>query len=283
MCNQNIISDNSNNNEYNNRNQATTSNPNPSQRQKKAEQSAPSKTVPCRRIGTMTLGFTLILLGIVLIVYLFHPFDLSFLMKFSPVLLIVLGAEILWQYFYRNGQTLRYDFWGTLFCIFLIFFSVGLSCLYPFIHFAPLSWETQQKLEQQIYDEIYPVIPQSSPVTFLEVEVDLNSISSYTQQDEPKKLNPADHVSLFFRLSSQQDIPSFAKNVRGVLDYLSPLEYDNLSVSVSAPHPGGEYEISLNDRFRQRLSAQQMEELVADIPNVEADVSEEVSYEKEYA
>ena len=65
MYNQNIISDNSNNNEYNNRNQATTSNPNPSQGQKKTEQSAPSKTVPCRRIGTMTLGFTLILLGII--------------------------------------------------------------------------------------------------------------------------------------------------------------------------------------------------------------------------
>lgn len=282
MCNQNIFSDNLTNKEHNTRNESNGSDPNLSQGQKKANKFS-SKEIPCRRIGTMTLGLTLILFGIVLIVYLFHPFDLSALMKFSPVLLIVLGIEILWQYFYHDGQTLRYDFWGTLFCLFLIFSSVGLSCLYPFVHFGSLGWETRQRLEQQIYDEIYPVIPQSSPVTFLEVEVDLNSISSYNQEVQPKGLNPADRVSLFFRLSSQKDIPSFTKNARSILDYLSPLEYDNLSVFISAPHPGGEYEISLTDRFRQRLSPQQMEELVADVPNIETDYSQEGSSEKEYA
>ena len=78
-------------------------------------QTQPKKTPSVRRIGTFTMGITLVLVGILLLVFLFHPFGPTPLLRFSPLLLVLLGVEILFQYFHNHGQNLRYDFWGTFF------------------------------------------------------------------------------------------------------------------------------------------------------------------------
>ena len=51
-------------------------------------QTQPKKTPSVRRIGTFTMGITLVLVGILLLVFLFHPFDPTPLLRFSPLLLV---------------------------------------------------------------------------------------------------------------------------------------------------------------------------------------------------
>ncbi len=109
MLNQNDYSESNQNKEQNNRSNSGPT-PNPYQPPRR----------PTRRIGTLTMGVTLILVGIILLVFFFKPFDLFSLMRFSPVLLILLGIEIIWQYSRHHGEELRYDFWGTLFCLLVI-------------------------------------------------------------------------------------------------------------------------------------------------------------------
>ena len=84
MLNQNDYSDSNQNREQNNRSNSGPT-PNPYQPHQ------PPKR-PTRRIGTLTMGVTLILVGIILLVFFFKPFDLFSLMRFSPVLLILLGV-----------------------------------------------------------------------------------------------------------------------------------------------------------------------------------------------
>lgn len=237
-----------------------------------------------RRIGTMTLGISLILLGSVLIVYLFHPFSLLNVIKISPVLLILLGIEILWQYFRNGGKNLRYDFGGTLFCIFITVISLGLSAFYPiYMQFGPANWKVERQVEQQIYNEIYNLVPQNSPVIFLEVNANLNSASPAQSEFELKDLTPADHISLYFHFSNQDNAHTFARNVRSLLDSISTLNYENLSVTVSAPYHGGEFTLSLYDRFQLHMTVDQLQQMISDSqhiddenPNVEIERAEAI-------
>ena len=139
MLNQNDYSELNQNREQNNRSSSGPT-PNPYQPHQ------PPKR-PTRRIGTLTMGVTLILVGIILLVFFFKPFDLFSLMRFSPVLLILLGIEIIWQYSRHHGEELRYDFWGTLFCLLVICVACFCSVFYPlYMEFGPASWKVEQQV-----------------------------------------------------------------------------------------------------------------------------------------
>ena len=119
MLNQNENSDCTNNKKQAEQNTGAKTTPNPEDRfnayepnpnRPHSKHAKSSGQAPARRIGTATMGFTLVLVGILLIIFLFKPFDIFQLMKFSPILLILLGVEMLWQYFSSHGQNLKYDF-----------------------------------------------------------------------------------------------------------------------------------------------------------------------------
>lgn len=74
--------------------------------------------MPRRRVGTFTLGVTLVIAGIVMAVSLFWPeLDLRWAVKASPVILICLGVETLLAA--RGGGKVKYDWVGMLLCFIL--------------------------------------------------------------------------------------------------------------------------------------------------------------------
>ncbi len=84
------------------------------------------QTAPVRRVGTLTLGLTLVVAGILMLVSLFYPqIDLSLALKLSPVLLILLGIETLVAA--RGGGKVKYDWVGMLLCFIL---TCAALCLY---------------------------------------------------------------------------------------------------------------------------------------------------------
>lgn len=79
-----------------------------------------------RRVGTLTLGFALIIVGICLCVYLMWPsFDIFLVMKLVPLLLVVLGAELLWFTFRHRDERIRYDFLSTVMCALIFIGAFG--------------------------------------------------------------------------------------------------------------------------------------------------------------
>ena len=102
------------------------------------EQTAPKKV---RRVGSIAFALVLIAAGVLLIVYQFVPqFDLLKILKFSPVILIALGIEML-VYCARPDVKVKFDWLamlGTAFtlCIvgtaaLLIFAGLKLLGLHP--------------------------------------------------------------------------------------------------------------------------------------------------------
>ena len=72
-----------------------------------------------RRVGTFTLGVTLVLGGLAMLASLFYPrMDLTWALKSSPLILVSLGTETLLSA--RKGGRVKYDWLGMLLCFVLI-------------------------------------------------------------------------------------------------------------------------------------------------------------------
>lgn len=235
---------------------------------------------PTRRIGTLTMGVTLILVGIILLVFFFKPFDLFSLMRFSPVLLILLGIEIIWQYSRHHGEELRYDFWGTLFCLLVICVACFCSVFYPlYMEFGPASWKVEQQVSGEIRNELYQQIPASMNVEALDVECEINSVTPDKQSMSAQELTTADEVTLYINLGMQADKTSFAQQIRTLFDSIDPEQYPNLSARVFADYEGGRYIAYLNDRFSMRLDVNGLLNLIEEDPDVEYAESDEYNEE----
>lgn len=75
-----------------------------------------------RRVGTLTLGVAMMAAGILFLVWIFAPqaVDIWFCLKFWPVILILLGGEVLWSYAFAAQEKLRYDGVAMVLLIFLV-------------------------------------------------------------------------------------------------------------------------------------------------------------------
>ncbi len=95
-----------------------------------------------RRVGTFTLGAMLIAVGAVYLVHLFAPgaVDLLFVMRFWPVVLILLGTEVLISYFINKDDKMRYDGWAIFLIICLIGFAWCMAAGELFLEHSGVVW-----------------------------------------------------------------------------------------------------------------------------------------------
>ncbi|MEG2653095.1 MAG: hypothetical protein RSA17_05920 [Ruthenibacterium sp.] len=83
---------------------------------------------PVRRVGTVTMGVALILSGVLLCVSLFWPTVNVFgLFRFAPLLLALLGVEVLVAYARAKNAAIKYDVLSMILCALLILFSLGVT------------------------------------------------------------------------------------------------------------------------------------------------------------
>jgi hypothetical protein len=81
-----------------------------------------------RRVGTLTLGTTLIVFGILFMIRIFsNLLSYRFLMKLWPVIFIFLGCEILFYFFQNKEEKVTYDAAAILIIILLSFFAMGMA------------------------------------------------------------------------------------------------------------------------------------------------------------
>lgn len=93
---------------------------------REAPSPAEAKPAPARerRVGTFTFGVTLVAAGAAMTAALFFPaLDPRLLLRFSPAVLILLGAEVLLSA--RKDGRIKYDWLGMLLCFALVLLAVG--------------------------------------------------------------------------------------------------------------------------------------------------------------
>lgn len=120
------------------------------------EQTTPKKV---RRVGSIAFALVLIAAGVLLMVYQLVPqFDLLKILKFSPVILIVLGVEML-VYSARPDVKVKFDWLAMLGTAFTLCI-VGTAALLPLAisEWNPASDYARNRIESQKADAMYSAL-----------------------------------------------------------------------------------------------------------------------------
>ena len=173
-----------------------------------------------RRVGTMAFAVLLIAGGVLLLAQQFMPkANLLAVLKFSPVILIVLGIEVL-VYSTKPNVKLKFDWLGILGCAFILV-VVGTAAL------MPMAWKwlgidnrtAENRLEQQVVDSMYQ---QLSADPELKSQISSMYATAYFNHIDPENedytLQPGDTLILHldFRQDAAGNEQEFAANCAAI-------------------------------------------------------------------
>ena len=220
-----------------------------------------------RRVGTFTMGVALIAAGVTALVFLFRPsWDIIPILKLAPVLLILLGVEILASHLLFREDKLKYDFLSGFFCFLLILGSAGAAVIAPlYEQFGPARSTAEYTLEQQVDDLCYEQLKGTPAIGSLEAQVSLHGlVTGETYQS--RTLRPEDSVRVRVGiLGDYQDAEGFSQACRTVLDGLNRTGVDFDSIRFEWQEGGAgdrSFELSVSDRFQADMDASQLSQLV---------------------
>ena len=237
----------------------------------------PPKPPVRRRTGTLTLGLALILVGGCILGYCFVPgFNLFTAAKFSPLLLVLMGLEILIGAF-RKGDEYRVNFGSVLLCLILTGCSLCVAMV-------PMFWSyygpDEERREGQITAELSAACYEplkNSGVTYLDSYLTTN----HTQAEHLSELTAADHLRVNVDLRGEYaDAAAFARACQPVLATLT-------QAIPSAAHQGvllegtntldgqPDYSVSLNGLYQMNADLDTLTALVEASQSAEADALEE--------
>lgn len=120
------------------------------------EKNHPEKT---RRVGTLAFALVLILAGVLLMVYQLVPrFNLLQIVKFSPIILVVLGIEML-VYSAKPGVLVKFDWLAMLGTAFTLC-VVGAAALLPLAvsEWGPARSSAINRIETEKVDALYSAL-----------------------------------------------------------------------------------------------------------------------------
>lgn len=83
-----------------------------------------------RRVGTFTTGIVLVIFGGIFLLKLIYP-SINYLKIASlwPVILVLLGVEIIVAYLINKDEIMKYDFGAIILILILSVFSMGMGCM----------------------------------------------------------------------------------------------------------------------------------------------------------
>lgn len=232
------------------------------------EQPAPQSPRPeprqrVRRVGTFTMGAALIITGLSICVSLLVPaFDITLVVKLAPLVLVALGAEVLFWSAHQGGMKIKYDFLSMLVCFVLLCGSIGAAAV-PVLwrYYGPDREMTENRLANELVDAAYPALKNQN-LRNMSVNVSLTGVEFDTDMTL-SQLTAQDYVGVNVTLRSPfEDADGFAAACRGVLDVLKGLNVPISYVDFYADSETDHYSLSISGRYDWDASARQLAEMV---------------------
>ena len=178
------------------------------------------------RVGTLTMGLSLIAFGIFSIIALFCENPLtkfSVLLKFAPVILILLGIELVCSAVFFKNDKLKFDWLSVIISFILIIVSLGAS----FVSILPeigLSTKNRIETENAVYNDIFAKTTKISDIN--SVSVNIHSNNYYESPQSINDITPADIIFIDFNLNSTTK-DDFCKTAAEICTRLKGCAYFN--------------------------------------------------------
>lgn len=223
---------------------------------------------PVRRVGTLTMGLALIAGGVLaLVALLWQDYGIISVLRFSPLILVLLGLEIVVNAAVFRGQKLQYDVLSMFVCFFLIVGAVGASAL-PAIYrnWGPPRHSMERSIEISMNTLLADALQSIPDVLDADADVYLERPDlQYTENATYGNLVPTDYVYLNVHLGGPYaDQKAFATACRTVLDSLSTLPVHARGVRLTyRPGDADEYELTVNTPLLWKQDVEQLAKLVS--------------------
>lgn len=234
-----------------------------------------------RRVGTVTMACALIALGVLIAITTFdQTMGLMIAGKLAPVILIVLGIEILVRYFFSKGKKLRYDFLSGLICFLLIVTSFGAS-LVPQLwnQYGPRSEMLQSQLRHEINEICATALAGDNEVAYLDNSVYVYR-EVYPEQMSAKDLKHSDYVrGDLVLINNFATAEEFAQSVQRILGKLknANIPYNTIQFSCNDNYKREDREITYHYYFQSALGYNlSIEQILA-----QTDISENIFEQEE--
>ncbi len=224
-----------------------------------------AKGVAKKGVGFVSLAFTLILMGIVMIVCLFSPaHDFSLPLKLSPLCAVFIGLEILANHMLTHGH-FRINIPSMAISALLV-----AGCCIMCVSLGNNMDEKKEEynnrsVSAEIYDMSYRELRHVADIASLEVEVDLDPYGSGAKNGL-EALSSDDIVNINVRFAGVIKTPrEFASNCKKIID-----GYRIMGISVTNFHFVNEsalhsFKLDVEGRFAQDFSESRLLENVVHI------------------
>lgn len=208
-----------------------------------------------RRLGTLTLGITLVAMGAVLLSYLFFPNQsLRWLGWLAPALLILLGVEVLVRYALARERRLRYDLMGGFLTMVLAVLCLVLGSAHQWMPYVGQArHQAQEQFRTQLEEQVYQALKDQPQVANVWVD-------AYAQPT----LTPAGTVGEGYEVSaaylhlvlmdSYDSKEAFGADCYRVMERLAHLDILD-QVDFRNNHREGEtqYQLNLQGKFQRNM------------------------------
>ena len=153
---------------------------------------------PVRRVGTLTMGLALVVVGAALCVGLFFPnVDFLLLFKLSPLVLVALGCEVIFAASTAKGMRLKYDFLSMFVCFLLIVTALGAACVPVALQYAgPGRSAAEQRGEQELYEATYARLKGNGDIVNVTYDVHLGELRTPEDVTGAADLKAGDYVGV---------------------------------------------------------------------------------------
>ncbi|EJO5347274.1 hypothetical protein NRP93_001351 [Clostridium botulinum] len=94
-----------------------------------------------RRVGTLTSGIILVVFGVLFLLRLITPnINISLIASLWPIILVLLGIEIILAYIINKEEKMKYDFGAIILVGILVVFAMGMGVAeFVITHWAQFS------------------------------------------------------------------------------------------------------------------------------------------------
>ena len=245
-------------NQQNNESAEKETKQDPSNTKKESYQFPP--VAPVHRVGTVTMGFSLIAVGIIALISIFYPgFDYSLALKLSPVIFIFLGIEILSAHFFHKKARIKYDFLSGLVCFLLICWGLVLAAL-PKVwsYVGPEAYSVRNQLERDIEDTVYEALKDQTQIDSLYVDVEPIQLFYSVNTDYSVAANHSRVVLNIDLTGTYTDERSFAESCKQILDKLKPLQLNIRHIDFEFDDDSIELSMHLSNKLQLNLDTDRL-------------------------
>lgn len=228
--------------------------------------------LPVRRVGTVTMGLVLILGGCVALAAMLLPkFNWTLVLKFSPILLILLGLEVVWFGSRQGNVRIKYDFLSMFVCLVVLVFGVGCSVAAPILGYYVEGQNVGERLSWDLQDLTYPelkplgVVDANFAINFSNLKIDPNMTIQDLQPGELGYVN----IQMGGKFESREEFAQASAKVLDVLEQ-QDLKPGQVGIEGQGTAPDSRYSFWMSGRYALGCTPEELaKEISYDAPQQE--------------